>query len=194
MKVMRQHKGIKNAITGPALYEKLGFPPDKRGQRQTWNIMTHMIFVHNKPIVTLKKIKHSGNKGGYFIAINKAEREIFENSFITSALTTIARVGKIKKQDTLHASVQVALSQYESDKNKKVDGIGQVIGHLLSIIKADPGQYADDILLIKQAAGEIFIDADALTDITELSQRLTEQLKTVGQGKGVPMALTHTQL
>jgi hypothetical protein len=182
MAIMKQHKGIKNIISGPELYRQMGLPPDKRGQRIVWDIMMHMIFIHNKAIVTVQRIK-GVEGGGYFIAKTKAERESFENTFITGALTRIARVGKIIRKDTLHAAVQVALSQFKADPDKKVEGLGEVVAHLLSIIKDNPHHYSADIDLIKQVAGEIFVDADTLTEITELSQRLTEQLKTVGQGQ-----------
>lgn len=165
MDIMKCHRGLNYLISGERLYKKTGMK-----QRATYRLMTHLIFVHNQPIITIQNSKSHG----YCLARTKTERDLFRAIFTKRAITGIDRISKILKLPALPSAVHVAISQITSSGGKKIPGLAHTIKQLMDIIEANPQLYADERQEIQEHIGQILVSQDKMNKIRALTEELNQ--------------------
>ena len=169
LRILQQHNGYENAISGPALAKKL-----KVNCRKVREIINHLIIDHLLPVASSTHPHHAG----YFLVATPAEAKQFYLAFRKRGITGLMKAARMEKTTLLEMSLQLSFDQYQDDEEgQKIPGAGEAAAKLLKLFLKNKKLYSKEIAALGDQAAPLLIDREKIKKINAAAKRQEEAAK-----------------
>ncbi len=156
------------------------------GTRNTRTLINHLIITHRLPIIC-----QAGSGGGYYLVGSEGESEQFYRSFHARAMTGLIKASRGRKAAYVDKMLQLTLGFDDpesaaalerlrlSPEEDPVPAWVHLTTRLLDRLHSDPQRYADEILKLQRAYGDIFVPRDKVTVLKQKTAEFQQLLAEI---------------
>ena len=154
-------------------------------KRDVRAMVNHLVIDHDQPILS-----KAGCDGGYWIAANQTEVDMFYETFRRRAMTGLTKAAR-GKQAVLADMVKQLTFEFDELKAARPALAGKVrpqihepapvvmVSTFLDKMTKEPEKYAMELKLLRDKFGKVLLPRDMFGEIQHLSQRLSGLLEKV---------------